>query len=129
MNKVTEMNREIFRHNLLLTIKEIREVDISMAQFKIVPKHEPGKPLSSVDDQMRLIALSEKNIGSRLLSFEDATRLLSCNTPLVPIWINVSDISDNNLECAFLLETSLRFRKPSLLGNAETGHPPFKAII
>lgn len=28
----------------------------------------------------------------------------------------------------FKLEISLRFRKPTLLRNAETGHAPFKAI-
>ncbi|HHR2616614.1 TPA: hypothetical protein ACSY4K_03230 [Listeria monocytogenes] len=28
----------------------------------------------------------------------------------------------------FKLETSLRFRKPTLLRNVETGHAPFKAI-
>jgi hypothetical protein len=29
----------------------------------------------------------------------------------------------------FKLETSLRFRKPSLLRKNETGHAPFKAIV
>ena len=28
----------------------------------------------------------------------------------------------------FELETSYKIRKPSLLRNAETGHPPFKAL-
>lgn len=29
----------------------------------------------------------------------------------------------------FKLQCSLRFRKPSLLGNAETGYAPFKEIV
>ena len=49
--------------------------------------------------------------------------------PLFPIWINVSICNINEEELVILLETSLRFRKPSLLRNQETGHPPFKAVI
>ena len=132
MEKLREMNRDIFKNNLLKTFEEIKNVmnlNINEAKFKIVAISEPDKPLNARDDSMRLIALSEKNIGSRLLSLDDATRLLSCKAPFVPIWINVSFLELTEKETVFKLETSLRFRKPSLLRNVETGHAPFKAII
>lgn len=47
----------------------------------------------------------------------------------VPIWINISLNEIKGEKLVFNFKTSLRFRKPSLLRNAETGHPPFKAII
>lgn len=46
----------------------------------------------------------------------------------VPIWINISLNEIKGEKLVFNFKTSLRFRKPSLLRNAETGHPPFKAI-
>lgn len=132
MQKLREINREIFRENLLKTINEIKFSENLLAEnlkFNIIPIEEPGKLLDGKDDQMRLIALSEKNVGNRLLCVEDATRLLSCKAPFVPIWINVSFIEEKEGISIFKLETSLRFRKPSLLMNAETGHAPFKAIL
>lgn len=47
---------------------------------------------------------------------------------MVPIWINVSFVEMEGEIGIFRLETSLRFRKPTLLRNADTGHPPFKAL-
>lgn len=132
MNKVKEMNKDIFRDNLMMTIKEImldKDIEEEKLRFKIIPVYEEKKPFNAVDDSMRLIALSEKNVGNRLLTLEETVRLVACNSPLVPIWIN---ISFNKIDCnkiIFNFETSLRFRKPSLLRNSETGHPPFKAII
>lgn len=78
---------------------------------------------------MRLVALSEKNVGGRLLTLDKTVKLVACNSPFVPIWINISLDSIDGEKIIFNFETSLRFRKPSLLKNAETGHPPFKAII
>lgn len=78
---------------------------------------------------MRLTLLSEKNVGSRLLTLEEIVKLVAWNLPLVPIWINISFNRRENEKIIFNFETSLRLRKPSLLRNAETGHPPFKAII
>lgn len=132
MEKLREMNRDIFKNNLIKTVEEITNVmnlSINEVKFKIVAVSEPDKPLNARDDSMRLVALSEKNVGSRLLSLDDATRLLSCKAPFVPIWINVSFLKSTEKETVFKLETSLRFRKPSLLSNVETGHAPFKAII
>ena len=132
MNKIREMNKDIFQNNLLMTIKEImldKDVDVKKIRFKIIPIYEEKKSFNAIDDSMRLIALSEKNLGNRLLTLEETVRLVACNSPLVPIWIN---ISLNEINCGIIIfdfETSLRFRKPSLLRNGETGHPPFKAKI
>lgn len=132
MKKIKEMSKSIFQENLLATIKEIisdEDFEEKKLRFKIVPVYEEKKSFNAVDDSMRLIALSEKNVGNRLLTLEETVRLVACNSPLVPIWINVSLINTDGDKIIFNFETSLRFRKPSLLRNAETGHPPFKAII
>lgn len=132
MNKIREMNRNIFRDNLMKTIKEIikeKNIEEKKIRFKIIPVYERNKSFNAVDDSMRLIALSEKNIGNRLLSLEKTVNLLACQSPLVPIWINISLREADSDKIVFNLETSLRFRKPSLLRNAETGHPPFRAVI
>lgn len=131
MEKVREMNKYIFHNNLIMTIYEIMgigNVDESKVRFKIFPVYEKGKLLNGTDNAMRLVALSEKNIGNRLLTVEETVKLVACKSPLVPIWINVSFNRVDGEKIIFNFETSLRFRKPSLLRNAETGHPPFKAI-
>lgn len=132
MDKVREMNKTIFYENLMMTIHEImdtKNVDQSKIRFKIVPVYEKEKSFSGMDDSMRLVALSEKNVGNRLLTIEETVKLVACNSPFVPIWINISLNEIKGEKLVFNFETSLRFRKPSLLRNAETGHPPFKAII
>ena len=131
MEKVREMNPYIFHNNLIMTIYEImgiENVDESKVRFKIFPVYEKGKSFNGTDNIMRLIMLSEKNIGNRLLTVEETVKLVACQSPLVPIWINVSFNRVDEEKIIFNFETSLRFRKPSLLRNAETGHPPFKAI-
>lgn len=131
MIKVKEMNKSIFYDNLMMTINEIlenRKVDEKKLRFKIIPVYEKDKSFNGLDNQMRLIALSEKNVGNRLLTVEETVNLVACQSPFVPIWIEISinKMSENNIVFNFI--TSLRFRKPSQLRNAETGHPPFKAI-
>lgn len=132
MVKLKEMNKTIFYDNLIMTINEIVEnkkiVDENL-RFKIIPIYENGKTFNGLDNQMRLIALSEKNVGNRLLTIEETVNLVLCKSPFVPIWINVSLNEISGERMIFNFETSLRFRKPSLLRNQETGHPPFKAII
>lgn len=132
MKKVAQMDKTILHKNLMSTIDEIVsniEVHNRCYKFIIVPVYEKNKPLNALDDLMRLVLLSEKNIGNRLLSIEQTINLIGCHSPLVPIWINVSLSEINDTDIIFRLETSLRCRKPSLLRNAETGHPPFKAIV
>ena len=132
MEKVREMDRNIFHDNLIMTLCEItntKSVDESKVKFKIIPIYEKNKSFNGMDDLMRLVALSEKNIGNRLLTVEETVNLVACNSPFVPIWINISLNTIDGEKMIFNFETSLRFRKPSLLRNAETGHPPFKAIF
>ena len=60
---------------------------------------------------------------------DEVVAMLASFAPFVPIWINVYYIEyeDNNIY--FGLDCSLRIRKPSLMHNQETGHPPVKAIM
>ena len=132
MEKVREMNASIFHENLMMTIYEVmdtRTVDESKIRFRIIPVYEKEKPLDARDDIMRLVLLSEKNVGNRLLNVKETVKLVACMSPFVPIWIHISFDKTDGEKLIFNFETSLRLRKPSLLRNAETGHPPFKAII
>lgn len=78
---------------------------------------------------MRLVLLSEKNVGNKLFTLEETVKLVAWNAPFVPIWINISLNRKEEGKIIFNFETSLRLRKPSLLRNADTGHAPFKAIV
>ena len=132
MVKLKEMNKKIFYDNLIMTINEIvenKKIVVENLRFKIIPIYENGKSFNGLDNKMRLIALSEKNVGNRLLTIEETVDLVACQSPFVPIWINISMNEIREDRMIFDFETSLRFRKPSLLRNQETGHPPFKAII
>jgi len=132
MVKLKEMNKKVFYDNLIMTINEIvenKKIVVENLRFKIIPIYENGKSFNGLDNQMRLIALSEKNVGNRLLTIEETVDLVACQSPFVPIWINISMNEIREDRMIFDFETSLRFRKPSLLRNQETGHPPFKAII
>lgn len=132
MKKLKDMNKTIFYDNLIMTIHEIvenKKIVVENLRFKIIPIYENGKSFNGLDNQMRLIALSEKNVGNRLLTIEETVNLVACQSPFVPIWINISLNKINNHILVFNFETSLRFRKPSQLKNIETGHPPFKAIL
>ena len=126
------MNKSIFYDNLMLTINEIMgdmRLDDRNLRFKIMPVYEKDRSFNGLDNQMRLIALSEKNVGNRLLTVEETVNLAACQTPFAPIWINISLNEMSEHQIIFNFETSLRFRKPSQLRNVETGHPPFKAIM
>ncbi|MBU5472281.1 hypothetical protein [Roseburia sp. MSJ-14] len=132
MIKLKEMNKSIFYNNLLLTITEImgnKKLDEKSFRFKIIPVYEKDKSFNGLDNQMRLVALSEKNVGNRLLTMQETVNLVACQSPFVPIWINISLNKMSQQGIIFNFETSLRFRKPSQLRNVETGHPPFKAIM
>ena len=132
MIKLKEMNKSIVYDNLMLTINEIMgdmRLDDRNLRFKIMPVYEKDRSFNGLDNQMRLIALSEKNVGNRLLTVEETVNLAACQTPFVPIWINISLNEMSEHQIIFNFETSLRFRKPSQLRNVETGHPPFKAIM
>lgn len=132
MDKVMVMDDKIFKDNLIKAVNEILDynnIDILVFKLKIVPIYEPNKNLDSLDDIMRLIIFSEKNIGGKIFSIDEVVKLMTVHQPLIPVWINVTYLETIDNEALFKLETSLRVRKPSVLRNAETGHPPFKAII
>ena len=131
MEKVREMNKTIFRYNLLMTICEVMgEISVSEndIRFNIIPVYEKDKPFNGLDNTMRLVLLSEKNVGSKLFTLDEIVKLVAWHSPLVPIWINISLNRKEEEKIIFDFETSLRLRKPSLLKNADTGHAPFKAI-
>ena len=128
----TEMNKDIFAANLIKTIDEIlqnKSLEKNEFYFKISPVIEKGKPLLAKDDIMRLNVLNPKRIEGKLFSMDEVVSVLTFFAPFVPIWINIQYIENLNEKIIFQLECSLRIRKPSQLGNQETGHPPFKAII
>ena len=116
MIKLKEMNKSIFYDNLMLTINEIMgdmRLDDRNLRFKIMPVYEKDRSFNGLDNQMRLIALSEKNVGNRLLTVEETVNLAACQTPFVPIWINISLNEMSEHQIIFNFETSLRFRKKS----------------
>ncbi|EAC3110124.1 hypothetical protein E3303_11760 [Listeria monocytogenes] len=131
MSKTTQMNSEIFQINLEKTLKEImvaKGLQSDEIRFVIVPVEEKGKMLDGSDEMMKRLVLTKENIGNKQLVLKDVVDVLGGLFPKAPIWINVSFLEINGEKAIFKLETSLRFRKPTLLRNAETGHAPFKAI-
>jgi hypothetical protein len=125
------MNKEIFKENLLKCLTELldnKEYSIDKCKFIVNPISEDGKKLNSTDDYMRLTVLSKKNTQGRQLSIEKVVKLFSGLAPLYPIWINVYLENINEDGYLIKLDTSLRFRKPSLLQNQEYGYPPFKGV-
>lgn len=128
----TEMNKDIFLKNLSKTIDEIiqhRGLKQGKYYFKISPITERGKPLLAKDEIMRLNVLNPKRIEGKLFSLDEVVSTLAFFAPFVPIWINIQYIKSSNEKLIFQLDCSLRIRKPSMLRNQETGHPPFKAIV
>ncbi|KGR85314.1 hypothetical protein [Lysinibacillus odysseyi] len=132
MTKVTQMNEEIFSTNLSKAvdkIKEGREISSDIVKFVIEPVEEHGKLLDGSDEMMKRLVLSKENIGDKKLLLEDVVGVLGGLFPKAPMWINISFMEMQGDVAIFKLETSLRFRKPTLLRNAETGHAPFNVII
>ncbi|WP_338708979.1 hypothetical protein [Paenibacillus amylolyticus] len=126
------MNEVIFSTNLSKAvdkIKKAKNISSDIVKFIIEPVEEQGKMLDGGDEMMKRLVLSKENIGGKKLLLEDVVGVLGGLFPKAPIWINVSFIEIEGDTAIFKLETSLRFRKPTLLRNAETGHAPFKAIV
>lgn len=132
MSKFTQMDKQIFKDNLQKTVDEIKitkKLNSLEDKFIIVPMDESGKRLDSTDEMMKRMVLTEENIGGKKLKISDTVDVLGGVFPKAPLWINVSFLEMIDEKAIFKLETSLRFRKPTLLQNIETGHAPFKAII
>lgn len=129
---VKEMNKKIFEQFLYNTVNEIiqaKGLQQGDYYFKIKPVREEGKSLLAKDEMMRLQMLPKEQVERHMYSIEEVVITLAFFAPYVPLWINVSYIKTENNRLYFQLETSLRIRKPSLMHNQETGHPPFKVII
>ncbi|MBC1492657.1 hypothetical protein HB825_01585 [Listeria booriae] len=131
MDKITQMNEEIFAENLLKATNELKEkmgIQSTVNRFIIEPVDEEGKMLDGGDEMMKRLVLTKDNIGDKKLSVEDVVGVLGGLFPKAPLWINISFINIEEEVAVFRLDTSLRFRKPTLLRNSESGHAPFKVI-
>jgi len=129
MEKLKKMSKEIFKENLILSLKELLKCPIEEImdyKFMVIPIIENGKNYNSKDDLMRLWGFSEKNIAGRTFDLENIVKLFSGLNPLYPMWIEVSIYDSNNK--IVQLRHSLRFRKPSEIQNVDTGHPPFRIL-
>lgn len=127
-----EMNAEIFQNNLLIAINEIkgkRDIIADEYYFILNPVLEESKPRLAIDEFMRLNVLNPEFTKGKIFSLTEVVTTLAFHSPLVPIWINIKLIDSKENKIFFQLDISLRFRKPSLLQNQETGHAPFKIII
>ncbi len=126
------MDKRTFKDHLLQALKEIsisRNVNLEdNCKFTVVPVIEHGKSLNSTDEYLHRGMLNEKNLSGRELDLEAVVNMLACRIPLCPLWINVVLKEIREDVPIIELQTSLRFRNPSLLQNQDTGHPPFKSI-
>lgn len=126
------MDKRTFKDYLLQALKEIsisRNVNLEdNCKFTVVPVIEHGKSLNSTDEYLHRGMLNEKNLSGRELDLEAVVNMLACRIPLCPLWINVVLKEIREDVPIIELQTSLRFRNPSLLQNQDTGHPPFKSI-
>ena len=90
---IKEMNKKIFRENLVSAVEELKKVkklEFEEQKFIINPVEERNKKLNSMDDFMRMTVLTEENIGGKLLRIDDVIGVLGGLIPLLPIWINIS---------------------------------------
>lgn len=129
---ITEMNKKIFLKNLQNTVEEINlpiKVAPSKCRFRINPIIEQGKSMQAKDEMMRLNILNPNRVEGKTFTIDEVVLMLTFFKPLVPIWIDVKFDRYINEEAEFQLDCSLRLRKPSLLRNQESGHPPFRAVV
>ena len=127
------INKNLFKKHLLQTLNETsicQNITIDeTCKFIVVPKIEQGKRLNSTDDTLHRWMLNDENLSGREFDLETVINMLGCKIPFCPVWINVVLREVRDKVPIIELQTSLRFRKPSLLHNQDTGHPPFKAIV
>ncbi|MBC6310822.1 hypothetical protein HCJ66_14875 [Listeria sp. FSL L7-1582] len=103
-------------------------IQSTVNKFIIELVEEEGKMLDGGDEMMKRLVLTKENIGDKKLSVKDVVGVLGGLFPRAPIWINISFIEVEEEIAIFRLDASLRFRKPTLLRNSESGHAPFKVI-
>lgn len=132
MERITQMDKVIFRAHLLQAIEEIKERDeleYEEIDLLIEPASEPDKSLNGADEMMRLVVLAPRNVEHRHFTVVDAVDLLCWHVPLVPLWIDVSLVRVEQKRVVVKLICSLRLRKPTQLLHAETGHAPFRVVV
>lgn len=81
------------------------------------------------DEMMRLNILNSNRLEGKIFTIEEVVSMLAFYNPLVLIWIDVKLVRYTDEEAEFQLDCSVRLRKPSLLRNQESGHPPFRAVV
>ncbi|TVX95100.1 hypothetical protein [Cohnella terricola] len=127
-----QMDRNMFKENLLKTIEELLALQkihaYNVIKFILSVDEESEKSHNSNDDFMRLGILSKENINDREFMLEDIINMLVHPRLHYPLWINVSVYEIKEDIIIIKLKSSSRFRRPSELLNKETNHPPFKAI-
>lgn len=126
------MNKQIFLRNLQDTVDEVnfqKRIHPSKYRFKIHPVIEPGKSMEAEDEIMRLNIISVNRVKGKAYNIDEVVSMLAFFSPFVPIWIDVKLERYADEEAEIQLDCSLRLRKPSLLRNQESVHPPFRAII
>lgn len=131
MERVTQMDKEIFRSHLMQAMEKIRmrdQLEYEEVQLLVEPMHEPDKSLNGADEMMRLVVLAPNNVQHRQFTVDEAVNLLCWHVPLVPLWIDVSLVEVEQKRAVFRLICSLRLRKPTQLRYAETGHAPFRVV-
>ena len=126
---IKKMDKSIFMKHLEMTVEEIKRKEglvFLNDTFIINPVYEKEKPLTARDEMMRLNILNKNRIENRTFNKEEVVSMLTFFTPFVPVWI---DVEYDGQACVFQIRCSLRLRKPSLLRNQESGHPPFRAVL
>lgn len=129
---IKEIKKEIFSQSFDMTLDEIKQkegIQFANDAFIINPIVEDGKVLNGKDEVMRLNILSKTRINKHIYTKDEVISMLTFFSPLVPIWIDVEYIPNyDEGKSVFRLNCSLRLRKPSLLRNQESGHPPFRVV-
>lgn len=127
------MNLNSFRGYLVKTLGELstyHKVELGdQSTFILTPVEERGKTLNSADEYIQRGMLNPDNLEGRFFDLDLVIKILGCRLPLCPIWVKVSLQNPEDEALIIELQTSLRFRKPRLLQNQETGHPPFIAVF
>lgn len=127
------MDINTFKDYLLKTLNELSTYhNVALddqSKFIVTPVEERGKALNSTDEYIQRGMLNSDNLKGRFFDIDSVIKMLGCRIPLCPIWIKVALVNHGDKELIVELQTSLRFRKPSLLQNQETGHPPFIAVL
>ena len=132
--KSNQMDRGVFKNNLLTALKEIplfnENIEGKTLMFIISIDKELGKNHNSDDDIMRLgTLLFSEGIENKEFELDRTVDMLNFTGIRFPLWAEVSLYEIKGDSIIIKIRTSSRFRKPSELFYKETGHPPFKVAI